>query len=168
MEILLVRHAIARERDPAKWPDDRGRPLTRDGALRFSSVAQVLARTWEAPDLVLSSPLARAWQTAQILEEACSWPEPQECPSLAPERRPVEVIAALGKRAGAGRIVFVGHEPSLHELLALFLGGSDDCMSLEMKKGGAALVRFAGAVSAGAGSLVWLLPPRLLLAAAGD
>jgi len=168
MELLLVRHAIAEERDPEKWPDDRGRPLTREGARKFRSVARVLSTAWETPDLVLSSPLARAWQTAQILEEVCSWPAPEEFLSLEPGRRPAETITALKKRAGAEHIVLVGHEPSMHEILSFFLGGSADSVSLEVKKGGAALVRFDAAIRAGTASLLWLLPPRVLLAVARD
>ena len=168
MEILLVRHAIAGDRDPAQWPDDRGRPLTREGARKFRSVARVLGKAWKMPDLVLSSPLARAWQTAQILEETCAWPEPEECPSLEPGRTPAETLNAVKKKDGAEHLVLVGHEPQMHEILSLLLGGSAGGVSLEMKKGGAALVRFDGAVRAGSATLLWLLPPRVLLATGDD
>jgi phosphohistidine phosphatase len=168
MELLLVRHAIAEERDSEKWPDDRGRPLTREGVRKFRSVSRILSKTWQTPDLVLSSPLARAWQTAQILEEVCGWPEPEELPSLEPGRKPAETVTALKKRDGAGQIVLVGHEPSMHELLSHLLCGPTEILSLEMKKGGAALVRFDAGVRAGAASLLWLLPPRIVLATGKD
>ncbi len=89
MEILLVRHGIAEERDSRKWADDRGRPLTRPGTRKFRSIARILGKAWETPDLVLSSPLARAWQTAQILEEVCGWPEPEGIP-----------LSRAGRKAG--------------------------------------------------------------------
>jgi phosphohistidine phosphatase len=166
MELLLVRHAIAEERDLQEWPDDLGRPLTRQGARKFRSVARILGKAWDTPDLVLSSPLARAWQTAQILEEVCGWPEPVELPSLMPGRKSEETIASLKKQAKATRVVLVGHEPSMHEILSHLLSGSPDSISLEMKKGGAALVRFDGAARSGTASLLWLLPPGVLLSAA--
>jgi len=166
MELLLVRHAIAEERDGEKWPDDRGRPLTREGARKLQAVARILSRAWELPDLVLSSPLTRAWQTARILTEVGGWPEPQECPDLEPGRKPSEILATLKKQAAAEHIVLVGHEPSMHEILSFLLTGSAGGISLEVKKGGAALVHFDASIRAGAASLLWLLPPRLVLAAA--
>ena len=167
MEILLVRHAVAEERDSARWSDDRGRPLTREGARKFRSVARILAKAWEKPDLVLSSPLARASQTAQILTAVCGWPEPEGLPCLGPDGMPAETVTVLRRRAGVTHVVLVGHEPTMHQILSLFLDGTADGVSLEMKKGGAALVRFDAALRAGSGSLLWLLPPRVALAAGG-
>jgi phosphohistidine phosphatase SixA len=168
MDVLLVRHAIAEERDFDRWPDDRGRPLTREGTRKFRAVAQVLARCWETPDLVLASPLARTWQTAQLLEEECRWPEPEECPALEPAKKPSEILAMLKKRAEAETVVLVGHEPSLQGILSHFVAGAAEGLPVEMKKGGAALVRFDGNVRAGGAKLLWLVPPRLLLAAGSD
>ena len=54
----------------------------------------------------------------------------------------------------------------MHEILSYLLSGSADSISLEMKKGGAALVRFDAAVRAGSAGLLWLLPPGVLLSAA--
>ena len=68
MELLLIRHAIAEERNSGDWSGDRERPLTSAGADRFRRIARVLATVWDPPDLVLASPYARAWQTAQLLE----------------------------------------------------------------------------------------------------
>lgn len=163
MDILIVRHAIAEERDFDKWPDDRGRPLTRAGAQRFQSVARVLGRIIEAPDHVLASPLRRTWETAEILEETCSWPAPEELPALEPGRDPEETVAWLRRQPGFERLVLVGHEPSLHELLARLIGMPEGA-PWEMKKGGAALVRFERKIRAGEGALIWLAPPHVLLA----
>ncbi len=164
MELLLIRHAIAEERGVGARADDRERSLTVGGAERFRRIARVLAAVWDPPDLVLASPYARTWQTAQILDEVCGWPEPEACPLLEPPCKPAAAIAALIGRADAERVVFVGHEPALHEILSLLLGGSVDGVSLEMKKGGAALVRGDADSLAGNAELVWLLPPRVLLA----
>jgi phosphohistidine phosphatase len=167
MELMLVRHAIAGQRDPGKWPDDRERPLTGGGKRKFEPVAHALSRLWETPEAVLSSPLARAWQTAEILQKKAGWPQPEEFRALEPGRSPTETIAAMKKRPGAERVALVGHEPFMHEFLSLALGGTAEGIGLEMKKGGVALVRFEGPVKAGAGRLLWLLPPRILRAADG-
>lgn len=168
MEILLVRHAIAEERDPERWPDDRGRPLTRNGSNRFRSVARALAQVCAPPEEVFSSPLRRTWQTAEILEKVCGWPAPTALPSLEPGTRAAETLASLPHSSEWERIVMVGHEPSLHELLAFLLGGVRSNVAVEMKKGGAALVRCDAGIRAGGGCLLWLLPPRVILSAGKD
>jgi phosphohistidine phosphatase len=162
MEILIVRHAIAGERDPRKWADDRGRPLTPEGVKRFRRVARHLGKVAPRVDAVWASPLARAWQTAEILEREAGWPAPQELAALEPDADPAGVLAFVAARRGADRVALVGHEPALHELLSLLLGGSAGGVYLEMKKGGAALVRCEGEVRAGAAQLLWLLPPRVV------
>jgi phosphohistidine phosphatase len=168
MELLLIRHAIAEDRDSERWPDDRGRPLTRTGETRFRSVARALSRICETPDEVFSSPLRRTWQTAEILKEVCGWPAPTALPSLEPGIKAAETVASLQASTDRERVVLVGHEPSLHELLAFLLGGVRSTVVLEMKKGGAALVRCDTGVRSGNGCLLWLLPPRVILSARKD
>ncbi|MDO9693707.1 MAG: histidine phosphatase family protein [Candidatus Latescibacteria bacterium] len=168
MELLLIRHAIAEERGVGARADDRERSLTTGGAERFRRIARVLATVWGPPDLVLASPYARAWQTAQLLEQECGWAAPEACPELEPMNPPATVLVALRGRTAAERVVLVGHEPLMHGILSLLLGGSSDAVSLEMKKGGAALVRCDTPPVAGTADLIWLLPPRVLLAVDGD
>jgi len=168
MEILLVRHAIAGERDAAKWPDDRLRPLTREGIKKFRSAARGLSRLIEMPDAVLSSSLARAWQTAEILEGTCGWPEAERLAALEPGHKAAEALAALKKWGSDERVVLVGHEPDLGGLLATMLAGAPEVLAVEFKKGGAALVRFDEVPRAGGGKLLWLVPPRILRASAED
>lgn len=160
MEILLIRHAIAGERGVGARADDRERSLTTGGAERFRRIARVLATVWDPPDLVLASPYARAWQTARILEEECGWAAPEACSELEPANPPASILDALRAWNAAGRIVLVGHEPMMSGILSLLLGGT----AAVMKKGGAALVRCDAPSPAGTAELVWLLPPRVLLA----
>jgi phosphohistidine phosphatase len=164
VELLLIRHAIAEERGVGARADDRERSLTIGGAERFRRIARVLAAVWDPPDLVLASPYARAWQTAQLLEQECGWAAPAACPELEPMNPPAMVLEALQARTAAERVVLVGHEPLMHGILSLLLGGSSDAVSLEMKKGGAALVRCDAPPVPGTADLIWLLPPRVLLA----
>lgn len=131
-------------------------------------MARTLARICEKPDEVYSSPLRRTWQTAELLEEVCGWPAPTPLESLEPGIQAAETITCLQSPADRERLVLVGHEPSLHELLAFLLGGARSSVALEMKKGGAALVRCPSGPRAGGGRLLWLLPPRVILSAAKD
>lgn len=162
MEILIVRHAIAAERDAKKWPDDRGRPLTAEGVRRFRSVARHLGKTVSEVDGMWASPLARAWQTAEILEKEAGWPAPRKLTALEPDVDPGAVLAFLREERDRARLALVGHEPGMHLIVSLLLSGSADGVYVEMKKGGAALVRMDGEVRAGAGHLLWLLPPRVV------
>ena len=67
--LYLVRHAVAEERGPA-WPDDTLRPLTERGQRRFARAATGFVRLEGVPDSILTSPLVRARQTAEIAGES--------------------------------------------------------------------------------------------------
>jgi len=73
-ELLIVRHAIAHERDASLWPNDEERPLTKEGIDKFRQAARGLERVVDAPEELLCSPLTRARQTAAILEEKAAFP----------------------------------------------------------------------------------------------
>ncbi len=163
MELLLVRHAIAFERDPKHWRDDGERPLSPRGIARARKAAAGVKCLTKAPSRVLSSPLLRARQTAAILTQVAGWPQALPCAELSPGRRPAELLARLA-RAGAARLAAVGHEPELSALLAACLGSGKPA-ALSFKKMGVALVRFRGAPRVGAGRLVWFASPRVLRAA---
>jgi len=162
MELLLVRHAIAFERDPRRWRDDGERPLSPRGIARARKAATGLKRLVARPTRLLSSPLLRTRQTAAVLTQYAGWPRAQNASLLAPGTPPEELLARLARERGP-RIALVGHEPDLSELLAACLGASA-AGAFAFRKMGVALVRFRGPVHAGRGQLLWLLPPRLLRA----
>jgi phosphohistidine phosphatase len=162
MDLYLVRHAIAFDADPAQWPDDRERPLTKPGAKKFARAAAGLRDRVATVDLVLSSPLARAWQTAEILTEQAKWPEAQRFEPLEPGRTPQEVIDGLQPLTAAGSIALVGHSPSLNELASYLLTTDPGRARLEMKKGGVAYLSFDAGPQAGSAILRWLLTPGVL------
>lgn len=163
MRLILVRHAIAVPRGTAGLEDGE-RPLTSRGERRFRLAAAGLARLTPSPDVLLSSPLKRAWQTALIASETWGGPAPLETPALAGGRFD-EIEEALAEFPDAACAALVGHEPHMSRLLARLLGNGRG-ESLGFKKGGAALLDLAGSLSDG-GSLVWFLPPRVLRALAG-
>jgi phosphohistidine phosphatase len=165
VDLYLVRHAIAFDADPAKWPDDSKRPLTPEGQKRFSRAARGLRELVPDVDLVLSSPWLRAWQTAELLEADAGWPRAVACDALASGRVPAEVLQALQPFNGHATIALVGHEPSLHELASYLLTADTDAQ-IEMRKGGVARLEVGEGLRPGAGRLLWLLPPKVLRALA--
>src|SRR5215470_13980294 len=98
-ELVIVRHAIAEDRDWLRWPDDAERPLTEAGAERFARAARGLARLVGNVDAVLTSPAVRAWQTADLLEHEAGWPTPEPTDALAVGGGTEDVLAALPTRA---------------------------------------------------------------------
>jgi phosphohistidine phosphatase len=112
------------------------------------------------PDFVLSSPLPRARETADIAaREFGKRVEVTEEAALA-GGTVEEISRMLDRHPGDSTIAIVGHEPDLSELLARILG-TEHAGRLTFKKGGAALVDLPGSALDG-GALVWYLPPRLM------
>ena len=160
MQLYLVRHAIADIRDPLRWPDDSARPLTQRGIGRFESAAPGLVRLCPKLDRLLTSPLVRARQTADILH-AHGWPAPDVIEELRPEVPAARTLEALAAYEGMPGVAMVGHEPAIGEFLSYLLAASETAVRSLWRKGGAALVELPE-LRAGAGMLVWYLPPRAL------
>jgi phosphohistidine phosphatase SixA len=168
MDLLVVRHAIAFDRNPRRWRDDGERPLSPEGMVRARKAAAGLKQLTDRPQCVLCSPLVRAWQTATILAEFSGWPKPVECAALAPDIGPDEVFAALAEQKEK-LVAVVGHQPALGRFLAACLPaqvrGGVSPGAFELKKMGVARVSFRSAPRAGSGVLQWFVPPRILRAA---
>jgi phosphohistidine phosphatase len=158
MRLIIVRHAIAVERGTPDIPDD-DRPLTRKGERRFQAAARGLARVEPRPDLLLTSPLPRARQTAEIAAAAWGKIKPKKTDVLAGGSF-AEIAAVLDKLPRDSTAAVVGHEPDVSELLAAILGSKDPA-AFTFKKGGVAVVDVAGPLGQG-GVLAWSMPPRLL------
>lgn len=157
--LYLIRHAIAEERGAA-WPDDDVRPLSRDGIARWRRGAAGFASLVPDLDLILSSPLLRARQTADILQKRLpAHPPVEELPSLAPDHAPAAVMRALRQRGVPARVALVGHDPSLARLCAslLHLEGA-----LTLRKGSALALTLTGVGTRGPGRLEWYATPRML------
>jgi len=164
LHVLLVRHAIAEERGAA-WPDDDQRPLSHDGTRKWKRAARGLARVMPSVDLLLTSPLTRTFQTAEILARALSpSPKVQMFEALRPETRPGTLVTALRSRSPKGTVVLVGHEPMLSELASLLMHLQGP---LEFRKGAAMLLVTQGLGTRGPARLEWFLTPRVLRDLAG-
>lgn len=157
MKLYFVRHAAAARK--SSWTAEDGlRPLTRTGKKRFHTAAAALVSAGAlAPDLIVTSPLVRARQTAQILAKTLPGSvKVVEDPRLGPsfDRRALHAI--LAENRSARSIAIVGHNPSFAEVLAEVTGTG----SLNVRKGAIALVDL-DSVAAPSGRLMWLTPPEI-------
>lgn len=159
MEVILIRHAKAGERDANTWPDDDNRPLTPDGAAEQREAARVMKRMGIRFEFLVTSPLLRARQTADAIAAAYRLDEqPQVSESLGHGYTVAAVVELLGKFPPDARVALVGHEPDLSHLAAALIfreGGA----RIDLKKSGVIGIEFAGAAEAGAGALVYHLKP---------
>jgi phosphohistidine phosphatase len=167
MELLIVRHAIALERNRERWRDDGARPLSPAGIRQSRKAAAGLKEFSRAPDRLLTSPLVRARQTAQILTDVAGWPRAEEAPELSPGGAALAVLTLLGQKRGK-LVAVVGHQPELGALLSACLLGEDGTLAIEMKKNAVACVSFQGSPGAGRAVLKWLATPRMLRRLRGD
>src|SRR5579871_5762648 len=120
--------------------------------------ASALHHLFPPPDRLLTSPLVRAKQTAEILRDVAGWPPATELAELAPGAEIASILRALGRERCRTAAV-VGHQPSLGRLLTACLLG-DGSLAVELKKNAVACVSFKGAPRAGQGTLRWLATPR--------
>jgi phosphohistidine phosphatase len=151
--VYVVRHAVAEDRDGERWPDDAKRPLTTDGEASFRRAARGLKTIVPHVDVVLSSPYARAWRTAEILYEEAGWPAPKRAELLEAWRAPSDGLE-LVQETKHESIALVGHEPGLSRLVSLLLTGDDAAVQIDLKKGG--VVRVDDNV------LRWYATPKIL------
>jgi len=161
MRLYLVRHAETFEPSAERWADDRLRPLTPEGMRAFRKAASGIARIAGAVDCVLTSPLLRARQTAEILADVAGWPRALEVAELGPDEAAEPALAAARERDVA-RLAIVGHEPNLKDLISLSLAGGTSRIDCKFEKGAAACLKFSSAVRAGAARLEWLIRPETL------
>jgi phosphohistidine phosphatase len=157
MRLFFLRHGLADHAD-FRGDDDR-RPLTREGEVRMRREAACLAGLDLDLDVILSSPLTRAAETAAIVAGCLGLADRVlEEPRLGPGFCVAALAAILaGLPAGHRHIMLVGHEPGLSTVVGTITGGSD----VVCKKGGLARVDLCAGEEL-RGRLVWLLPPRVM------
>jgi phosphohistidine phosphatase len=158
MRLLIIRHAVAVPRGTPDMEDDE-RPLTPKGRKRFRQAARGLVAVLKRPEALLTSPLPRARQTADLAAKAWGKVKVSETSALAGGT--FENLAlALAPFGKDDTVAIVGHEPDLSEVLGRLLG-TPHTERVAFRKGGAALVEVPGPLQEG-GTLVWYLTPRLL------
>jgi phosphohistidine phosphatase len=159
LELYLIRHGVAEERGE-DWPDDSKRPLTQAGIAKLRKEARGLVAIGAAFEQIVSSPLVRTRQTADVFAETLKDKPPvATSDALAPAGTPAAVIQEIAKHVRKGKVALVGHEPNLGELAAQLIGARTP---LEFKKGGVCRIDFDVLPPKGHGSLIWFVTPRML------
>lgn len=163
MRLLVVRHAIAEDRESYSRThrDDAGRPLTQEGRRKMERGAVGLRELVPDLDLVAASPYKRAVDTAEIIAREYGDMAVERVAELAPGAGVERALGWLGGQRSRGTVAIVGHEPDLSQLVCALLAGADGPF-LELRKGAACLLEFAGAVERGAATLDWFVGPKHL------
>lgn len=160
MQIWLIRHAVAAEREEFDGPDEM-RPLTAKGVRQFRDFINWLADETVAPVAITTSPLVRAVQTAEIVRKGLGLKKKdvRQAPTLSPgaEAQRLLDLARETPLPDTAVVAFVGHEPDLSRALADFIGGG----TIAFGKGSVAAIDFPGEPSLGGGRLCWFVGPKL-------
>jgi len=161
MILYLVRHAIAIDRQDWKKPDAE-RPLTEKGIGRMKENAKGMKHLGAKPDVILTSPCRRAYDTAQIIGRELKMRDRVSVSrSLQPDGNPQELLDYLTeKRSDWKSVMLVGHEPYLSTWLAHLIGCASS--AIHFKKGGLAVVEVDARASRIRAQLHAVIPPRLL------
>ena len=161
-DVLLIRHAIAEDRDKARSEglSDADRSLTARGHARMELASNGLRRVVDALAVVATSPLIRAVQTARIVATAFGHAPVVEVASLSPDGGILELSDWVASQLG-DPIALVGHEPNLGLWASWALADSPRSF-VRFKKGGICCLRFDGAPKGGSATLQWSLTPGQL------
>ena len=161
MILYVVRHALAED---VSASGDEGRHLTEVGRQRTQKAAAAMRGVGLEFDLILTSPLARAVETAEIIAAAYATDlKPRVLVELATGVTPGDAVAALAPYGRNDSVMIVGHEPQLSALVSILLTGDRDTIHLRMRKGGCvALGLPASRIQPGAAELLWMMTQRQL------
>jgi phosphohistidine phosphatase len=151
--LYFLRHGKA---GSPRSTDDDARELTNDGRAALRAAAPVWRRLNLRPDVVISSPLPRALETAELFCEAVGG-EPVTDDGLRPGASWGQLARAMAAYPDARRVAFVGHEPDLSRAIVELTGAA----SVRMRSGGLACLEFDGMPEPGGGEIAWLLDPDL-------
>lgn len=165
MNLFLLRHGIAVERDPKSFPDDSRRPLTLKGEERLRLIVGAMRAMELSFDRIVSSPYRRASQTAEIVATALDRRKALEFhDELTPEGDPKGLIRYLSRLDQAPEnVLLVGHEPYLSLLISRLISG-EATAGILMKKGGLAKLEVQTQLRHGrCAALAWLLAPRQMM-----
>jgi phosphohistidine phosphatase len=164
MNLYLMRHAIAVVADEPGVDTDGERPLSPKGIKRIRRAVQGLKRLEVPFDGLLSSPVIRARQTADIVAEYLGLEgQVEEISGLAPESSVDNLILGLTRFRNREHLLLVGHEPLLSQTISyLVTGKKNESLSFELKKGGLCRIEIDGLPPEKPAALHWLLAPKQL------
>jgi phosphohistidine phosphatase len=158
MDLLVVRHAIAEDREvfAKSGKDDTERPTTPAGRQKFKRGARGLRQLVASIDLLATSPLVRAVETGDMLQKAYGIDRATRLRELVPDADPSSLVRWLRRQKRQGLVAVVGHEPHLSGLVEYLLTGRRTGF-LDLKKGGACLLALDDGPTPGHPELRWLL-----------
>jgi phosphohistidine phosphatase len=161
MNLLIIRHGKAEERKGVlALKRDAARRLTKEGRKETRKAAKGLREIAPTIDVLASSPLVRARETADIVADVMGIDEVAEEKLLSPGSDKNALIAWLRGYAPDATVAIVGHEPDLSTFAASAIGAKEGV--IELKKSACCLIEFKNTPAAGDGTLLWLLQPGQL------
>lgn len=161
MQLYIVRHGIAIDREDPKCPPDPERYLTEEGIEKSKQVAKGAAALGVTGDLFLTSPYVRAAQTAEIFASELGYAKQKirRTEWLLPGAEPTQLFRELAKEKQASAVFLFGHAPQLDDVIAAALSSKKHLTGL--KKAGVAFLELKR-VSPPIAELVWLVTPKIL------
>jgi len=168
MKITLLRHGIAEEKLDGRCKTDDERPLTQEGIDKIRMIGKYLKNMGLKFDLVLTSTLIRAKETAEIASAELGIRNLiKETPHLKPEGRYADLLEVIAEEYPEARdVLLVGHEPFMSGFISMMLSGEENLM-IQMKKGG--LCRLdSRKLKPGKSELLWLMTPKHMTAMASS
>lgn len=163
IQLYLIRHGIADDAD--RYLNDADRPLTPKGQKKTQQVARRLQSLGITLDLLLTSPLVRAYQTAEILKFEGLSSNLEESPTLTPSGSFTDWLTWLEhwQHSEGSSLGLVGHQPDLGQWAEVLIWGEAK-QALVLKKAGIIGITLPGSGSPVSNSLLfWLTSPKLLL-----
>jgi len=161
MQLYIVRHGIAIDREDPRCPADPERYLTEEGLEKTKQAAKGLAEIASVPELFLTSPYVRAVQTAEIFAAELGYSKQKigKTELLLPGADPLDLFRELARKKDLPSVALFGHAPHLDEVIATALNSKQHLTAL--KKAGVALVELRR-VHPPSGELLWLATPKML------
>jgi len=155
-----MRHGLAEE--PTPRGDDSGRKLTSKGADKVRKAAAGMRSAGLIFEMILTSPITRARETADIVAREFESLKPRVVPELTTGASPTYALEALTKLHLPESVIAVGHEPTLSRLASLMLSGSSESIEIRLKPGSVIALEFGDRTNRGAAILRWMMTQRQL------
>ncbi len=159
MEIYLLRHGIAEDRSASGRDADRR--LTDDGRAKLRRVLERAHQAGVRPSLILSSPLRRALETAEIAAHELGYEgKIMRIAALTPDSSPQQLWEAIREQRSEAAVLLAGHEPLFSSTVAYLLGSTREMV--HFRKGALVRIDVESTGPTPAGVLEWLLTAKLV------
>src|SRR5579884_2605640 len=163
MELLVIRHGIAEDKAvfATTGQTDDLRPLTAEGREKMARGARGLRAIAPKISLLVTSPLVRARETAEIVAAAYGIPIGETTDVLRPDASFDDFAMWLTGRTNCPVVAVTGHEPHLSGLITWLMCGGESSR-VDLKKGAVVMLSFEAKPARGGARLCWALAPKQL------